>query len=204
MEEIWKDIEGFDGIYQVSNLGRVRSLDRYVNTAIRHSEVRKTKGRILKQGCNVHGYSVVSLGKNHKTYTVHRLVAKAFIPNPENKPEIDHINTIRKDNRAENLHWVTRSENNKNILTLEKQRRSKIGNVQSEESNFKRKESATKCKIQCIETNTFYESIKDCGRKTGINPSHIGQVCRGIRKTAGGFHWCLIKNINPQGVQSIY
>ena len=189
MEEIWKDIEGFEGIYQVSNLGKVRSLDRYVNTAILHSKLKKTKGRILKQSCNIHGYSFVSLGKKPKPYSVHRLVAKTFIPNPKNKEFVDHINTVRTDNRVENLRWATRSENNRNPNTTAKQSLYRKGRTLSENTKKKLKETAQKYKIICIETNYCYESIKECAKKTNIDAGHIGQVCRGKRKTAGGFHW---------------
>ena len=112
-EEIWRNIEGYEGLYQVSNIGRVRSLDRYDNRG------RKRKGQIKKGSVNKYGYLLIGLKKNgkQKTYGVHRLVASAFIPNPENKPHIDHMNTIRDDNRVVNLRWVTPSENNNNELT---------------------------------------------------------------------------------------
>ena len=107
--EIWKDIEGYEGLYKISNLGRVKSLN-YNNTG---------KERILKLGGNRGNYPQVELGKNgeRRTCLVHRLVAEAFIPNPDNKPCVDHINTIKTDNRVENLRWVTRKENANNPLT---------------------------------------------------------------------------------------
>lgn len=119
MEEIWKDIQGYNGIYQVSNIGRVRSLDRYdIDKLDRKCFY---KGQILKQYYDTGGYLKVNLYKNKKgkSYPVHKLVALAFIPNPENKPQIDHINTIRDDNRIENLRWVTPKENSNNPLTLQ-------------------------------------------------------------------------------------
>ena len=191
MEEVWKDVVGYEGMYQVSNLGRIRSLDRFVNSSVINIGKKKTKGRILKQ-CICHGYLVVSLGKNGKTQRVHRLVANEFIPNPENKPHIDHINTIRTDNRVENLRWVTAKENSNNPISKEKIRKVMTGRKQSEESNNKRKEKAKKQKVICVETNTIYESMKECGRKNGITSSQISRACRGIRKTAGGLHWKFI------------
>lgn len=111
-EEIWKPIKDFEGYYEVSNIGRVRSLN-YKRTG---------KGKILKNIEDYKGYLEVVLTKNgkRKQFKVHRLVAEAFIPNPENKPCIDHINTIKSDNRVENLRWVTYKENSNNEKTLEK------------------------------------------------------------------------------------
>ena len=111
--EIWKDVEGYEGLYEVSSYGRVKSLN--YNGC-------KGKVRILKQTFNDKGYLRVGLSKDGKTKTLktHRLVAIAFIPNVENKPEIDHVNTMPTDNRVENLRWVTRIENMNNELTKEK------------------------------------------------------------------------------------
>lgn len=119
--EEWRDVVGYEGSYMVSNLGRVKSLKRL------DSKGRIIHEKIIKQNTNVgHGYCVANLyhqenGKPiKKQYTVHRLIAKAFIPNPENKPCIDHINTVRTDNRVENLKWVTYEENCVNPITKER------------------------------------------------------------------------------------
>ena len=111
-EEIWKPIKDFEGYYEVSNMGRVRSLN-YKRTG---------KEKILKNIGDYKGYLEIVLTKNgkQKQFKVHRLVAEAFIPNPENKPCIDHINTVKSDNRVENLRWVTYKENSNNEKTLEK------------------------------------------------------------------------------------
>ena len=100
-EEIWKPIRNYEGLYEVSNFGRVKSLN-YKRTE---------KEGILKPRTDKDGYLITSLGRG-KTVKIHRLVAEAFITNPENKPCVDHINKIRNDNRAENLQWATISENN--------------------------------------------------------------------------------------------
>lgn len=110
MSERWRDIEDYEGCYQVSNMGSVRSLDRVVAGA---RVPMKLKGRALKINANNHGYIVVMLSKNNnqKTFRVSRLVALAFIENSENSPEVDHINEIKTDNRACNLQWLNSQEN---------------------------------------------------------------------------------------------
>lgn len=112
--EIWKDVTGFPG-YQVSNNGRVKSISRIVQ---RGKSTMRVPEKVLRFGTSV-GYSFVNLRKDGKSISVkvHRLVAMAFIENPQNRPEIDHINTNRKDNRADNLRWVNRHENNMNPIT---------------------------------------------------------------------------------------
>jgi len=107
VNEEWKEIIGYEGLYLISNLGRCKSL------GINKSNRWKTE-RLLKPSKNCEYYSYV-LYKNQKAkyYLIHRLLALHFIPNIQNKPEVNHINGIKSDNRIENLEWVTRSENNK-------------------------------------------------------------------------------------------
>lgn len=125
MEEIWKSVVDFPG-YEVSNLGRVKSLPREAKGAVKYG-ITET---FLKQTTNNKGYKWVNIydGKRKRSAYVHRLVAEAFIPNPEGKPNIDHINTNPLDNRVENLRWCTQGENLKNPIT-EKRRMDAIRRV---------------------------------------------------------------------------
>jgi len=109
--EIWKDVVGYEGIYKISNLCRIKSLSRVWKPSSKGGC--KMPEKILKWMYNVHGYLVVELRNNgdRKGGFSHRLIAQAFIPNPENKPEINHINGIKDDNRIENLEWCTKLEN---------------------------------------------------------------------------------------------
>ena len=108
--EIWKVVVGYEGIYEVSSLGRIRSLDR-IKIGSRHNS--KLKGKLLSLRVVNHGYRAVILQNNNlkKNLAVHRIVAEAFIANPEGKKEVNHINLIKDDNRVKNLEWCTRSEN---------------------------------------------------------------------------------------------
>ncbi len=115
MEE-WKDIKGYEGLYQISNLGRVKSLARYVNR--KYNSQRLVKERILSIGDNGNGYCNVCLTKkcSKKTEKVHQLVAQAFIDNPNNYPEINHSDGNKANNKIENLIWCTRSQNIKHAF----------------------------------------------------------------------------------------
>lgn len=112
--EIWKDIEGYEGLYQVSNLGRVRSLDRVVQRSSYCSNAQeRRKGRILKISHMPTGYGFCSLSKDNtqETKLIHRLVAEAFMQNLNNYPCINHRNEDKTDNRVENLEWCTQKYN---------------------------------------------------------------------------------------------
>lgn len=115
--EIWKDVKGYEGYYQISNLGNLKSVDREVQ----HSRggTRILKGKTIRPG-KTNWYYLVCLQKHgkRKYTTIHRLIAIAFIPNPENKPFINHINANGFDNRIENLEWCTQSENIKHAYKM--------------------------------------------------------------------------------------
>lgn len=157
IKEVWKDIIGFEGYYQISNLGNVKSLERFVP--------RKVKERFLKPRIKK-DYYYVKLSKNgfSKHYPIYRLVAIAFIPNPNNKPCIDHINGCKKDNSVYNLRWVTHKENTNNPST-----------------------NITK-PVLCIETNTVYPSVCEAAKHFNLHQSNISSACIKNRKS-GGYHW---------------
>lgn len=205
MKEIWKPISGFEGLYEVSNMGYVRSVDRIVK---RGNCFEKRKSHLMSAVASdgTHGYSYVNLYMNGKTYPkrVHRLVAEAFIPNPENKPCIDHINTIRNDNNVENLRWVTYKENALNNITYSRCKQNTYSKdsirkaLETKKKNNKKR--APKTVYQFDKQGNFiakYYSGAEASRKTGIDHSSIIDVCNGKLNTAGGYFWGYDKdNVN--------
>ena len=170
IQEIWKDIENYKGLYQVSSQGRVKSLN-YKHTG---------KEKVLKSNKNKNGYLQIYLCKDEKvkSFLIHRLVSQAFIPNPENKPSIDHINTIRDDNRVENLRWVTHKENMNNPLSIKKVKG--INNYNAKPILQFTLDGELIKKWSCA---------KDAERELGFNNGHISSCCSGKRKTTNGYIW---------------
>lgn len=168
MEE-WRPIKDYEGLYEVSNMGRVRSLDREIITS--NGKKIHLKGKILKLQLNNSGYLFVGLNKhNKKHFYVHFLVAKSFIPNLENKQFIDHINTNKTDNRVENLRWVTREENMNNPLT--KKKMSEINRGENNPMYGKKLSEETKKKIS--ESLEGHEVSEETKKK--ISESNKGKV----------------------------
>ena len=127
--EVWKAINGYNERYEVSNFGRVRSKDVVVNGRIENCHYKK--GRILKPHTDKEGYKgvILCVNQKRKTFRLHRLVAAAFIPNPDNFPEIDHIDGDRANNHADNLRWSTRKLNSNNPITRKRVALSKMGQL---------------------------------------------------------------------------
>lgn len=153
MKEVWKNVEEFEN-YQVSNLGRVRNVK---------------SGKILKLEHNKVGYQLVTLSKDGKPkrFRIHRLVAMAFISNPHNKPEVNHLDEIKNNNNVTNLEWCTRSYN----------------------ANYG---SKVKPVLQFDLNNRYvreFKSIIEVNRKLGFDDSSIVKCCKGKRKTAHNFIW---------------
>ena len=209
-EEVWKDVVGYEDRYQVSSIGRIRSKDIILHKSDGKTEFRK--GRIVRLHLSKTGYPqyLFSNGveKPRKLMRVHRVVAMAFIPNPENKPNIDHINTIRTDNRVENLRWCTQSENNLNPITRKRISEAHKGWCPSKETRKKigdafRGKPLSKERVQKLVLRgwnvvmfdlqgTFikeYRTSSFAAKDLGICHSHITASCSGARKSAGGYQW---------------
>lgn len=157
-----KPVPGFEGLYSVSDDGKVFS---------------HICNRELKPKIDRYGYKAVVLSKNGKPHhtTIHRIVAKAFIPNPFSKRCVNHINEIKTDNRVENLEWVTVKENDNH------------GTRNIRMANSKSKKPVMQ--ILPDGTTRYFKGVKDAGRQTGINRSNIAECCKGRKRTAGQSKW---------------
>ena len=186
-KEIWKDIEDYEGLYKVSNMGRVKSL-------------KFGKERILKAFNNGNGYLQLFLWKDGKKkhYKIHRLVAQAFLENPYNLPEVNHKDENKQNNCADNLEFCDKVYNcnygTRNQRVAEKLR----GRKQSEEHIKKRAEKYTnnsklsKPVIAIHKINGLileFSSTHEASRQTGINQGNIVSCCNGKLKSAGGYQW---------------
>mgnify|MGYP003432669906 CR=1 FL=1 len=177
--EVWKNIEGYEGLYQVSSEGRVKSLERTFIDKI--GRERYVKECILKPGSDRGGYLRVGLcdGKKRKTLKVHRLVCEAFHENPDNKPQVNHINEIKTDNRASNLEWATARENS-NFGT----RNERIGKKSAIAKSRPIAQYTLNGKLLKV-----WPSLTEAQRQGGFSRGNICSVANGERKTHKGFVW---------------
>ena len=174
-KEIWKDIQGYEGIYQVSSHGRVRSLDRVVVRPNGNGDY-FAKGKIIYVVLTKWGYNEVHLHKDNKTkiYKVHRLVAQTFIENPNNLPCVNHIDENKTNNNVNNLEWCTYKYNN-NYGTKKNRQGEKNKNENNPNSH----------KILCVNTGEIFECIKFASEKYNISRQTISHCLNGRQKTAG-------------------
>lgn len=181
MSEIWKAVPGYEGLYEVSNCGRVRSLDRWVNT--KGGAKRKVSGQIVSTRLNViNGYRYVVLRKDGKNIyrNVHRLVAIAFIPNPNNYPYVNHKDENRGNSCVDNLEWCTNAYNLMYGTAKEKM-----------DANVKARSKQVVQISLSGDVIEEYNSINEASRHTGVDVTGIWGCCNGRYgyKTAGGYKW---------------
>lgn len=168
--EVWKDIPGWEGLYQASNLGRIRSLDRRRTV----KGTRACKGRVLSPNDLGNGYFGVHLyryGSPRRVTTVHRLVAEAFLPTDPERGEVNHIDGDKSNNRLSNLEWVTRVEN---------------------EYHSKYVLGAQIKRVLCVTTGVTYPSVAEASRALDISASLISKCCAGTRGSTHGLEWRFI------------
>ena len=187
--EIWKDISNYEGLYQISNYGRVKSLSKYKSRTV----------IILKAHKNKDSRYDIKLYKDGKKkgFYVHRLVAETFIPNPENKPEVNHINPVTKDlcdNRVCNLEWCTSKENSLWMM--------KCGNMyQPCLGKFGKEHHVSKPIIQLSNNGDFikrWENAREINRELGIDFRYVSRCCKHNCKTAHNFIFIFEEEYNEQ------
>lgn len=173
-KEIWKDIPNYEGLYQVSNYGKVKSF---------------LSNKILTPRISRYGYLRVSLRKDGltKDFYIHRLVGEVFLNKPNYKCEMSHKDTNKQNNVYTNLEWVTHKENQNNPISVKKQLRK--NNHRFGKSNDYNSYKNRCYKIKCIETNKIYLSIHKASNETGIPFSSIQYHLKGKLDNAGGYHW---------------
>lgn len=172
--EIWKDLKDYEGLYQVSNFGRIRNISRLVND---NGGLNIIKQKILKPSKDSSGYLQIVLTKNkiRKSYKVHRLIALTFIPNPKNFLQINHKNENKLDNRAENLEWCTHKYNCNYGTRNYRCTKHCYHKINQYDNNF-----------NFIKT---YNSLKEAELETGIKYQCISACCRKIINQSGGYIW---------------
>lgn len=188
MQETWKDIKNFEGMYQVSNLGRVRSVDRFDNMG------RLRKGNIKVARDNGHGYLAVQMYKDNqqKIRYVHRLVAQTFLDNPDNKPEVHHIDSDRGNNVIDNLQWVTSKENNSFPEHIESMKKNPKWLENSRSAMSKARDKAIiinsyRTKFTRGGVSLEFNSLAEGARQLGLDKGNATRVANGKQAHTHGY-----------------
>lgn len=181
MDEVFKPVSGYGGAYEISNLGNVRSVTRKVIR--RNGRVISIKGKDMAMRTDEKGYMRVCLNNNGKTkrVAVHRLVAMAYLPNPDNKPQINHIDGNKGNNCVWNLEWCTNGENQKHAY--------RTGLKHSVDSSGRPKVRVAMIDPVSGEQVATFESFNEAARKMKIFAPNIRKVVLGERNTTGGWKW---------------
>ena len=189
--ETWKDIPGYEGRYQASDLGNIRSLDRWITCSDGRKIFYEGKQLIANVSGNKRRTVKISKEGENKTFSVYVLVALTFLgPRPEGF-EVCHKNGICTDDRLENLRYGTQMSN-----VIDRYRHGEFGRS----LNIKPKPKYTRVghgqkKVECVTTGVIYDSIKEASRQTGILASNISHCCHSRRKIAGGYQWAFAENL---------
>jgi hypothetical protein len=193
--EIWKDINGYEGYYQVSNQGNIRSLDRF-------DGVHDRQGTIIKPTLKQNGYLQVGLRKHRarKWFGVHRLVAIHFIENPDNKPQVNHIDGNKLNNTVENLEWVTGKENQNHAARLGLRDSTPKGKNHCNYGKFGENSRSAKPVIR-LDPKTgemkLYKA-KVLAKNEGFDVTSISKCCHGKLKTHKGYEWYFAKDFDKE------
>lgn len=191
--EIWKDIKGFEEYYQVSNYGNIKSLTRF-------DGIRERQGQEIKQSLKYNGYLQVGLRKNseRKFYSVHRLVAIHFIDNPENKPQVNHIDCNKQNNNINNLEWATSKENLHHAKINGLRNNMPKGEKHPSFGKFAENSKTAKPVIR-YERKTgktkLYEA-KILAKNDGFDVTSISKCCHKKLKTHKGYEWYFEKDFD--------
>lgn len=176
--EVWKDIKGFEGLYQVSNLGKIKSLERKRKN---YSKMQIVPEKIKSTRKDPQGYHQCDLYKDNKQKTVriHRVVAEAFIKNPDGKETVNHEDGNKDNNQVSNLEWATFAEQNEHFY------KNKLKSEENIKKAVRAMNKAQSKRTRCITTGEIFESASEAGRAKKVSSSLIMRVCRGRGKSAG-------------------
>lgn len=190
MQEVWKDIKGFEGMYQISNLGNARGLCR---TVVRSDGVEITiMGKNLTKSINNYGYVVYSLSKQHREHKLlaNRLVAEAFIPNPDGKSEVNHLDEVKTNNCVWNLEWATHYENSTYGTTISRMMATTTKNrEQGTYVSGRTSIPIVQFDLSGNQIKVWESGAKGAGKALNIHPNDITACLKHKQKTSGKFRW---------------